>query len=55
MSNTPSSAELFGLIIDKDPLTVMYQCGNRSGYKDIENELNELITSGKIKTFTKLK
>ena len=55
MVKTPSSAELFELIIDKDPLKEMYQCGNRSKYSNIENELNELISSGKIKTCTKLK
>jgi hypothetical protein len=55
MVKTPSSSELFELIIDKDPLIEMIQCGNRSNYSDIEKELNELISSGKIKTFTKLK
>jgi len=55
MVKTPSSAELFELIIDKDPLKEMVQCGNRSKYSDIEYELNELISSGKIKTCTRLK
>jgi hypothetical protein len=55
MVKTPSSEELFELIIDKDPLKEMIQCGNRSKYTDIENELNTLISSGKIKTCTKLK
>jgi hypothetical protein len=55
MVQTPSSAELFELIIDKDPIQEMIQCGNRSKYSDIEKELNELISSGKIDTCTKLK
>jgi len=55
MDKTPSSSELFELIIDKDPLIEMYQCGNWSKYSDIENELNKLITSGNINTCTKLK
>jgi hypothetical protein len=57
MDKTPSSTELFELIIDKDPLVEMFQCGNRSKYSDsdIENELNKLISSGNINTCTKLK
>jgi hypothetical protein len=55
MVKTPSSSELFELIIEKDPLIEMFQCGNRSKYSEIEKELNELISSGKISTCTKLK
>jgi hypothetical protein len=55
MDKTPSSTELFELIIDKDPLVEMFQCGNRSKYSEIENELNKLISSGNINTCTKLK
>jgi hypothetical protein len=55
MEKAPSSSELFELIIDKDPLIEMYQCGNRSKYSDIENDLNKLISSGNINTCTKLK
>ena len=55
MVTAPSSGELFELIIDKDPLVEMYQCGNRNAYSDIENDLNKLISSGKIATCTKLK
>jgi hypothetical protein len=55
MVKTPSSEELFELIIDKDPLKEMYQCGNRSKYPDIENDLNTLISSGKLKSCKKLK
>jgi hypothetical protein len=55
MVKTPTVDELFELIIDKDPLKEMYQCGNRSNYSDIEKELNELISSGKIRSAKKLK
>jgi hypothetical protein len=55
MTKTPSVDELFQLIIEKDPLKEMYQCGNRSKYGDIENELNKMISSGKIDSCTKLK
>ncbi len=53
--NTPDANELFSLIIDKDPLTKMYECGLRSDYQDIENELNELIDAGKFSAFKILK
>ena len=52
---TPGAAELWKRMLDKDPLLEMYQCGNRSQYKDLEKELNELIVSGKIREFKRLK
>jgi hypothetical protein len=55
MVKTPSSDELFKLIIDRDPLMEMIQCGYRSNYTDIVKEVNELISSGKINTCKKLK
>jgi len=55
MQKTPSTSELMALILDKDPLTELYQCGIRSQYSDPEKELNEIITSGKIHSCKKLK
>jgi len=55
LSATPNAKDLMGLLLDKDPLVEMYQCGQRSQYKDIEQELNVLITSGKLNTCKKLK
>jgi hypothetical protein len=55
LSSTPAASELMSKLLDKDPLTEMYQCGQRGQYTDIEQELNVLITSGKINTFKKLK
>lgn len=55
LSSTPSVTDLMSQIIDKDPLLAMYQCKQRSQYIDIEKELNELITSGKLNTCKKLK
>ena len=55
MEKTPSADELFTRIIDKDPLLIMYQCGERKQYKEIESELNELIMSGKFTSCKKLK
>jgi len=48
-----SADELFKMIKDDDPLTEMYNCGNRSQW-DIE-KLNQLIDSGKYKKFKRLK
>ena len=53
---TPTVEDLSAAIIDKDPLTEMYDCGNRLRFKDIEAELNQLIESGDlVKKCTKLK
>ncbi|HNW75455.1 MAG TPA: hypothetical protein PKJ28_01065 [Bacteroidales bacterium] len=55
LDETPSADNLFQQIIDKDPLLEMYQCGNRSKYVDIVNELNVIIRSGKLANCRKLK
>jgi hypothetical protein len=55
LPSTPRVADLMSRILDKDPLLEMYQCGQRSQYTDIEKELNDLITSGKLSTCKKLK
>jgi hypothetical protein len=55
LSSTPPATDLMSLLMDKDPLLEMYQCGQRSQYTDIEQELNVLITSGKLNTCKKLK
>lgn len=55
LPQTPSASELYGMIIDKDPVTRMYDCGLRSDYQDIENELNKMIDAGKFSEFKLLK
>ena len=55
LSSTPPATDLMNILIDKDPLIEMYQCGRRSQYADIEQELNVLIISGKLNTCKKLK
>jgi len=55
LASTPSARELMNRILDKDPLLEMYQCGHRSDYSDPEQELNVIITSGKLSAFKKLK
>jgi len=55
LSATPSATDLMSLLKDKDPLVEMYSCGQRSQYNDIKQELNVLITSGKLNNCKKLK
>lgn len=54
-NKTPDAKELFKLLLDKDPLVEMYQCGNRYQYRDIVSELNERIDSGDFSDCKKLK
>ena len=55
LDETPTKEELYGMILDKDPLTEIYNCGSRYNYKDIVNELNNRIDEKKLDTFNKLK
>ena len=55
LSKTPSIGELMNLILDKDPITEMFQCGYRSQYADPEKELNNIISSGNLKNCKRLK
>ena len=55
LENTPSSEELFNNILDKDPISEMYNCGSKFDFKDIVNELNEDIDNHKLGSFQKLK
>jgi hypothetical protein len=55
LEKTPSMDDFMKGILDKDPLTEMYRCGNRSQYADPEKELNNLISSGNLKNCKRLK
>jgi hypothetical protein len=55
LEKTPSVDELMKHILDQDPLTVMYQCGNRHNYQDIENDMNKMIREGNLGSCKKLK
>ena len=47
--------ELFELIIDDDPLEIMYNCGNRNKFTEEKKELNEIINDkNKLKNCKKL-
>lgn len=55
LAATPTQEEIMKMILDDDPLTELYNCGKQSKYQQIETELNQLISEGKIEKFTKLK
>ena len=55
LASTPPATDLMSLLMDKDPLVDMYQCGFRIQYTDIELELDNIINSGKLNTCKKLK
>jgi hypothetical protein len=55
LTHTPTVEDLMTGLQDKDPLVEMYQCGQRSQYINLEQELNDLIKSGKLSTCKKLK
>lgn len=55
LSKTPSKEELMGLIVDYDPLVEMYNCGKRALYDDAAAELNAVIESGDLSSFSKIK
>jgi hypothetical protein len=52
---TPSPDELMKIIIDKQPLSVMYNCGPRSAFKQMETELNAKIDAKDFSAFTRIK
>lgn len=46
---------IYQMILDKDPIEEMYNCGIRGEYHDIVTELNEIIDKNKLKKYKKLK
>ena len=54
LTSTPSIDEMMQMIIDKDPLIKMYNCGSRNQYKDCEIELNKIIDSKQLNKFKKV-
>lgn len=55
LESTPSKDELFEMIIAPDPITEMYNCGNKFKFKNIEQELNNAIDNKELSNFKKLK
>ena len=48
LNTIPSVDELFEMIIEMDPLTELYNCGNRHQYKNEVSELNKLILNKQL-------
>ncbi len=53
LENAPSLKVLYELIIDKDPLIEMWNCGNSKAFTDKTKQLNELINNNTLKTICK--
>jgi len=51
----PLATDLFGRILETDPLLEMYRCGNMGDYIDPVRQLNEKIRSGKLGDCIRLK
>lgn len=54
LKEIPSLKVLYGYIIDKDPILELCDCGNRSAYLDITNQLNNIIENNKLRTTCKI-
>jgi len=54
LPKVPSQQELMQMIIDKDPLTELVNCGNRYAFKDVVTDLNTLIRSGQLRNVCKV-
>lgn len=45
----PALDELYGYIIDKNPLTELCDCGNKTIFSDLRKQLNQLIDKGMLR------
>lgn len=55
LPQAPDLDQLKARIIDQDPLTEMYDCGNRFQYQDLEADLNTMIENGLLSKCRKIK
>ena len=55
LEKTPAAEELLRMVIDKDPVTKIFDCGLRTDYKDVVNELNRHIDEKSFSGFKTLK
>lgn len=49
LEKIPQLDELFTMILDKDPLTEIYNCGNKYTFKNGVSDLNKLIENNGLK------
>lgn len=54
LPKVPSQEELMKMVIDKDPLTELINCGNRYAFKNVTDDLNALIRSGELRKVGKV-
>jgi len=54
LQSVPTLKELYDLIIDKNPLIELYDCGIRTGSIDEINQINKLIDSKKLRSKAKV-
>ena len=55
LPQAPSLQDLYKMIIDKDPLVQMSNCGNRQKYGNVVSEMNRLIKDIKLSKCQKIK
>ena len=49
LEKIPLLLELFSMILDKDPLIEIYNCGNRDTFKNEISDLNKLVENNGLK------
>lgn len=55
LSKTPDINELLKNIIDKSPIIELYDCGPKNKFKNIVEELNNVINNNNLNRFKKIK
>ncbi len=53
LKSNPTLTELYSYIIDKDPITELCDCGNKTTFTDIVKLLNSIINNQKLRTTCK--
>jgi hypothetical protein len=54
LEKAPSLQSLYDAIIDKNPLLELCDCGNKTGFSDIESQLNYLIDKKSLREICKI-
>lgn len=55
LPKTPSPQEIMQGLLETDPFTEMWNCGNRGAFSDLENDLNKIIRNGKLSDYKRLR
>lgn len=53
LTRPPSIDELRKMTIDTNPLITLYDCGNRNTFSDVQKELDQIISSGRLSKLCK--